>query len=141
MSFDALNDLNWLAVIVAALAYYALGAAWYAPPVLGKAWMRSIGMDTAGTPPSPSPAVLIVPFFAQLIEAIAMGMLAAATLTDTLGEGIVLGLVAGVGVSTMIVLVTATFETKPEKWTWFAITAGYHLVGLLIVGAIVGAWT
>ena len=37
MSFDALGDLNWLAVIVAAIAYFALGAIWFAPPVFGKA--------------------------------------------------------------------------------------------------------
>jgi hypothetical protein len=139
MSFDALNDLNWLAVIVAALAYYVLGAVWYAPAVLGRAWMQSNGMDMSQAPTT-SPAVFIVPFLAQLVEAIAMGMLAAATLTDTLGEGIVLGFVVGV-ISTTVVLVTANFETKPQKWVWFAITAGYHLLGLLIVGAIVGGWT
>jgi uncharacterized protein DUF1761 len=140
LSFDALNDLNWLAVIVAAFAYYVLGAVWYAPPVLGRAWMQSNGMDMSQAPTT-GPAVFIVPFVGQLVEAIAMGMLAAATLTDTLGEGIVLGLVAGFGVATMVLIVTANFETKPQKWVWFAITAGYHLVGLLIVGAIVGAWT
>lgn len=35
MSFDVLGDLNWLAVVVAAIAYFALGALWYAPPVFG----------------------------------------------------------------------------------------------------------
>jgi uncharacterized protein DUF1761 len=140
MSFDALDDLNWLAVIVAALVYFVLGAIWYAPPVLGTAWMRSMGMDPTADRPSPGPEFFIVPFLAQLVEAIAMWMLAAATLTDTLGEGLVLGLVVGVGVSTMLVLVTATFETKPQRGIWFVITAGYHLVGLLIVGAIVGSW-
>jgi hypothetical protein len=41
VSFDALGDLNWPAVIVAALAYFAIGAVWYAPPVFGKAWMAA----------------------------------------------------------------------------------------------------
>jgi hypothetical protein len=35
----------------------------------------------------------------------------------------------------------ATFDTKkPEKGTWFAITAGYHVIGLMIAGVIVSAW-
>jgi hypothetical protein len=43
VSFDTLGDLNWLAVLVSAVAYYALGAIWYARPALGSIWMDSIG--------------------------------------------------------------------------------------------------
>lgn len=43
MSFDLLGDLNWLAVLVAALAYFAVGALWYAPPVFGKTWAAAGG--------------------------------------------------------------------------------------------------
>ena len=46
MTFDVLGDLNWLAVLVAALAYFAIGALWYAPPLFGKAWMAAGGMTT-----------------------------------------------------------------------------------------------
>ncbi len=45
ISLDVLGDLNWLAVIVAAIAYFVLGAIWYAPPVLGNAWMRAGGVE------------------------------------------------------------------------------------------------
>jgi hypothetical protein len=41
MSFDAFGDVNYLAVIVAAIAYFALGAIWYIPPVMGRAWQAS----------------------------------------------------------------------------------------------------
>lgn len=37
MSLDTLGDLNWLAVVAATLAYFALGAVWYAPPIFGRA--------------------------------------------------------------------------------------------------------
>ena len=40
MTLDGLGDLNWLAVLVAALVYFILGAIWYAPPIFGRAWMR-----------------------------------------------------------------------------------------------------
>ena len=49
MTFDVLGDLNWLAVLVAALAYFAIGALWYAPPLFGKAWMAAGGMATPGS--------------------------------------------------------------------------------------------
>ena len=97
MSFDALSDLNWLAVIVAALAYFAIGAVWYAPSVFGKAWMAAGGlaMPEAGT--RPSPAIYLTPLIGSVLSAVALGMLAKATGTDTLEEGIALGLVVAIG--------------------------------------------
>jgi hypothetical protein len=41
MSFDLLGDLDWLAMIAAAIAYFVVGAAWYAPSVFGRAWMAA----------------------------------------------------------------------------------------------------
>jgi zinc transporter ZupT len=53
----------------------------------------------------------------------------------------VLGVVAAVGFAFAISLVTATFEsTKPKPMVWGAINAGYHIVGILVAAAIIGAW-
>lgn len=141
MSFDALNDLNWLAVIVAALAYFAVGAVWYAPPVFGNMWMGAGGTTREQADEGPGPAVYAVPLIGSVLSAIALGMLAAVSGTDTLSEGIVLGFVAAVGFALSISLVTATFEsTKPKPMLWGAVNAGYHIVGTVIAGAIIGAW-
>jgi hypothetical protein len=45
MSFDLLDDLDWLAVIVAAIAYFVIGAIWYAQPVFGRAWSAAAGIE------------------------------------------------------------------------------------------------
>jgi hypothetical protein len=37
-------DINWIAVVVAALMPMALGFAWYHPKVLGNAWMKEAGL-------------------------------------------------------------------------------------------------
>ena len=141
MSFDALGDLNWLAVIVGAVIYFALGALWYSPILLGKQWQRSIGWDEARTPPEQSATTYVVPFLAYVVMAIAIGLLAAATGTDELAEGLVLGVVAGAGLLLMHTLVDATFDpNKPEPWTWFAINGSYHLIGVIIVAVIVAVW-
>jgi hypothetical protein len=141
MSFDTLGDLNWLAVIVATIAYVALGALWYAPPVLGRPWMRAGAVEMPEGGPRPSPAIYAVPLVSSLIASIAVGMLVEATGSDSLGDGIVLGLVTGVGFAATIALITATFETtKPNAMVWGAINGGYHLVGLLVAAMIVSAW-
>jgi len=142
VSFDVLGQLNWLAVLVGAVIYFALGALWYSPVLLGRQWQRSIGWDPERTPPETNPTTYIVPFIAYVVMAVAVGLLAAATGSDTLGEGIVLGLVLGIGLSLMHTLVDATFDpNKPQPWTWFAINGTYHAIGLLIVAVIVSVWT
>jgi hypothetical protein len=139
MSFDVLGDLNWLAVIVATIAYFALGALWYAPPVFGDLWMRSGGIQV---PEQPQAAFYIIPFLTCLLATIAVGMLAAATASDTAGEGIVLGLVTGVGIALTSLFVTGFFDPqKPQPMVWVAAVSGYHLVGLVIAGVILTIWT
>ena len=84
----------------------------------------------------------VVPFFAYLVMAVAVGMIAAAVGSDSLADGIVLGLVLGVGLSLMHTLVDANFDpNKPQPWTWCAINGSYHALGLLIVSVIVSIWT
>ena len=108
MTFDVLGDLNWLAVIVAAIAYFAIGAIWYAPPVLGKTWMAAGGISPEQTQSQDGPgaAIYVVPLIGSVLSAIALGMLAEATGTDTLGEGLVLGVVVAIGFALAIALVT-----------------------------------
>jgi uncharacterized protein DUF1761 len=149
MTFEGFGDLNWLAMAVAALAYFALGAIWYAPPVLGKAWMAASGTTMGGPSSNGSggdrggagPGLYAVPLVGAILAAVAIGLLAAATETDTATEGLALGLVIGVGFAVPVAFVTAAFETKkPRPMLWGAINAGYHVLGSLAAALIVATW-
>jgi hypothetical protein len=140
VTFD-LGQLNWLAVVVGALVYFALGALWYSPMLFSRAWQRSIGWDETRTPPQRSAMTYVAPLVAYLVMAIAVGLLAAATGTDELVEGVVLGLVLGVGLSLAHTFVDASFSPeKPRPWTWFAINGTYHALGLVILAVIIALW-
>ncbi len=141
MTVDTWTDVNWLAVLVAALAYFVIGAVWYAPPVFGAMWMAAGGMTREQTEGGPPAAIFAVPLVGSVLAALAIGMLAVASGTDTLSEGIVLGFIVAIGFALAISLVTATFEsTKPKPMLWGAVNAGYHIVGTVVAGAIIGAW-
>lgn len=141
MTFDVLGEVNWLAVIVGALAYFMLGALWYSPVFLGKPWMRATGMEMPESGEGPGPAIYIAPLIGYIISAVATAMLAEATRSTTISEGLVLGLVVWVGYSAVLAGVTAVFSPQLRSpSTWFWITASYNLVGLLIVGALVAVW-
>jgi Protein of unknown function (DUF1761) len=141
VTFDVLSDLNWLAVIVAALAYFAIGAVWYAPPVFGRIWAAAGGFDLPEAGSRPSAAIYLTPLIGSVLSAIALGLVAAASGTDTFEEGIVLGVVVAVGFAIPIALVTAQFETqKPKPLVWGAVNGGYHVVGNLFAAIIVASW-
>ena len=141
MSFDMLGQLNWLAVVVAGAAYFALGALWFAPQVLGGIWQRSIGWDPNQSPPRPSARSYGPAAIAYLVAAVATAMLAAATGADDVSGAITLGLVVGIGYALTLTAVTAGFAPNlPQPWTWFAVSGGYHLVGLVITSLIVTLW-
>ncbi|HZO63411.1 MAG TPA: DUF1761 domain-containing protein [Kribbellaceae bacterium] len=142
MSFSVLGDLNWLAVIVAAIVYFAIGGAWFAPFAFGKIWQEAIGWTEADAAKATPASMYVIPAVTCLVETIALAMLAEATGTDTFGEGIVLGIVAGVGLTAAALYVTGFFDPrKPKPGQWIAITAGYHVVGLLVGAIILAVWT
>jgi Protein of unknown function (DUF1761) len=109
VSVDMLGQLNWLAVIVGALIYFVLGAVWYAPPIFGRAWQRSIGWDPEAAPPQMRITTYAIPAVAYLVMAAATGMLAAATGSDNLESGLILGLVVGIGFALARPALDATF--------------------------------
>ena len=140
MQLDILGDLNWLAVLVATIAYFALGAIWYAQGVFGKAWMRGAGV-TIPEGQRPGPEVFVVPLIANVLATITTAAIATATGSNTVGEGIVLGLMVGIGFAVGLTLLTAYLEQRPEPTTYLWVNSGYHIVGLVIVGIIVSVWT
>lgn len=135
------GQVNWLPAIVGGIAYFAIGAVWFTPMAFGKAWQRSIGWDPAATPPQMTPITYVVPLAVYVVAAVATALLAGATGSDTFGEGIVLGLVVGIGFAVPLTVTEAVFDpNKPAPWTWWIITAAYHVVGLLLVAVLVSVW-
>ena len=131
-----LGEINYLAVIVAALAHMAIGFLWYGP-LFGETWIRSIGKtreEIAGGGNVP----YVVSTLSTLVMAFALALLL--TLPDQVNvvTGIVFGLLAAVGFIAPAVATGAVFESRP--WTVTLLTIGYEGVSLLVMGAILGAW-
>ncbi|MEX1124285.1 MAG: DUF1761 domain-containing protein [Acidimicrobiia bacterium] len=134
MLFDYFGDLNWLAVLVAALAYFALGAIWYSNALFGKAYRAALGITEQGRP---SPMLLVINFVGWFISATAMGLIGAAIGASTVLDGIVLGFVAGVGFVVVSQVVGLSFEGRKGL---MGIYVPYTVPGFVIMGVILAAW-
>ena len=46
---NAFQNLNWLAIIAAAVSAFILGGLWYSPLLFGKRWMKETGITEETT--------------------------------------------------------------------------------------------
>lgn len=136
MSLDALGEVNYLAVVVAAVVYFVLGAAWYAPPVFGNRWQAASKADVSG---GANPMIYVVTFAAWFVVALALAYLAVLIGVESAAEGLGLGLMAGLGLMLPTLFVSSMYEQTSSTVT--AIGVGYNLVGFALAGLIIGAWT
>lgn len=133
---DAFAHLNWLAIVLAAVAYYILGAAWFTP-LFGEHWDRSIGHDRSQAATF-STGYYVVPLVSAVFVASAIGLILTA-LAARLGEALIVGLVIGAGVAVVSINNALTPHT-PRPYVLGVVTGGYHLVGIVVVSAIIGAF-
>lgn len=133
--------VNYLAVVIAAVAAWLAGAAWYMG--LGKVWMSAIGTtpekmaECKNQPGSFLP--FIYAFVAELLMAFALagvlGHLGAGQVT--LKNGVISGAACWLGFVIPTMLVNNSFARR--DWRLMLIDGGHWLVVLVLIGAIVGA--
>jgi hypothetical protein len=129
-------SVNWWAVIVAAIAKFVLGAAWYMSPV-GKQWQEAVGLDDAKARSGMAPA-LIVDIIANLVMAYVLARFVIWAGAGTIGSGALIGFMAWLGFVAVVTISNNTYEQRPFKL--FIINNIYLLVSLAVMGAILAAW-
>jgi Protein of unknown function (DUF1761) len=129
---------NYLAVVVSAIAYFALGAVWYGF-LFNKPWMALEHM-TVEQAKSMNPAIpYLVSFVLELLIAYSLAQLCIWRNANTAARGASIGILVWIGFVGPISFMNYMFEMRPKAL--FAINEFYPLVGMLLMGAILGAWT
>ena len=131
-----LSQINYAAVVVAALSAFVIGGIWYSPMLFAKAWMAENGF----TEESLKGGNMAFIFGGSFILSLIMSFNLAAFLggTPDLVWGITAGALAGIGWVSFSIGITYLFERKSMKL--FLINAGYHAVTFMVMGAILGVW-
>ena len=160
-------DVNFLAILVAAVVPMVIGFLWYNPKLLGNAWMREAGMTEEKMKGGNMALIfgvsfllsLLLAFFTQFLvnhqtgvisliggDPTAEGVLPSfqAFMADygndfrTFKHGAFHGVLAGIFLVLPILGTNGLFERK--SWKYILINTGYWTVTLAIMGAILCGW-
>jgi Protein of unknown function (DUF1761) len=135
MSF---TGVNYIAVIIAALAGFGLGAVWYM--ILAKPWMHAVGKTEAEL--KQDGPTQIVPFAIAIVALFVVALMLAGVMGHvgdvTIRGGVISGFFVWLGFVITTMGVNHAFSGASTKLT--LIDGGYWLAALLIQGAVIGAF-
>ncbi len=131
------NQINWLAVVAAALSTFVVGGLWYSPLLFGKIWMRVNGFTEEQVKTFNKGRAFGGAFLLALVMSANLAMFLADPKT-TLSWGVTAGALAGIGWVATGITVIALFENR--SWPYILVNGGYQIVAFVSMGAILGAW-
>jgi Protein of unknown function (DUF1761) len=133
--------LNWPAILVAAVAYFALGALWYSPVLFSKKWIAYLKLDINDPNAKKGMGLMFGgSFVLMLVQSIAIAILAERLAIHGNGwmSGLKLGLLTGCCFGAATIGINYLYEKKPLGL--FLINGGYAILGNIIVGIIICSW-
>ena len=133
-----MGPVNWLAVLLGAVAFFAVGAVWYSA-LFGKAWQREVGLteaDVAGIRArggAHMAKIMGLCFLAELVIAWMLGHLIARTSPE---PHVVTMFAGGFGAFVMTPAIAINYLYQNRSLKLFAIDAGHFIVGMLAMGGV-----
>jgi hypothetical protein len=128
-----LYGIQWWQLLLAVLVYFGIGAVWYSKPLFAKQWAHELGKKVGDMGDNVKVA-MITTFLAMVVLVLVEGYFIQATGTHGAWRGAYLGAKLWLGFAATTALVNSSFQSSSKKL--YAIDQGYHLVGIVLAGAI-----
>ena len=134
----AFSGMNYLAVVVAALAGFGVGAVWYT--IFGKAWLGALG-KTEDDVKCGGGIAQALPFVIALVADLVMATMLAGLMGHLGGISVEHGLISAffVWVGFVITTMGVNHAFSGAKPSLTVIDGGHWLAVLLAMGAVIGA--
>ena len=132
----AFQQINWLSVIVSALAAFAIGSLWYSPLLFGKAWQKLIKLTDEDIKDANMPLIFGTTFVLNIIGAFVLDMFIGNQ--ATLATGLMAGLFVSIAWIATSLGINYLFSRKSLEL--YFIDAGYYVTFFAVMGIILGAW-
>ncbi len=134
---DALENINFLAVVLGAVASLLIGALWYAPQLFGKQWMKLVGLKEKDMQSKDGMGVMMAMsvvfyFLVSVVTALLFEMTGSEGAGDGLLLGGILGFVFGFGP------LSVTYVFARRRFDLSLIDGGYIVVTTAVIGTVIG---
>lgn len=133
---NAFQNLNWLAIIVAAVSAFVLGSLWYSPLMFVKRWMKETGITEESTKNINMVRLFLMAFILSLFASFFLAMFIGPDAGA--GFGALAGFMAGFGWVFTFMGISYLFEAR--TLAHFMINAMYSVTSLTLMGFIIGLW-
>ena len=133
--------INYPAVVASAAAYWVLGALWYSPLLFERPFIALKGYtpeQLAALPAQGHAGEIGLAFLTSLLLAYVLAHFVKFTGAETVRAGMLTGFLLWLGFVATTNLETVLFEARPLGL--YLINNGYHLAGLLGMGALLAVW-
>ena len=134
-------DINYVAVLVAAVASFVIGALWYSPMLFGKMWMKLSNVTDKEMKKAKEKGMsknFAFQFLGTLVMSYILAHFVYYTQASTVLEGMLTGFWIWLGFIATVMLGIVLWEGKP--WKLYFIKAAHELVALAVMGAILAVW-
>jgi hypothetical protein len=130
------SDLNWIAVVAAAVSSFVLGGLWYGP-IFGKAWQQQLGLTDEKLAAGNPALIFGGAFVLTLVVATALAALINVLMPDS---GVLGGLLIGIEVAVAFVAssLAINYLFARHSMALFGIDAGYLVLMFALMGVILG---
>jgi hypothetical protein len=131
----AFENINWLSVVIAAIASFIVGGVWYGP-LFGRVWMEAFGFTKTELEKRNTAKIFGLSFILSCIAALILEMF--------IGQeaDIVFGTIAGffVGFGWVATFLGILYLFEGQRFKAYLINAGYCMITFTLMGLILGAW-
>lgn len=138
MNTDSFSHINWLAVLVAAIAFFLIGAAWYSF-LFRDAWIKASRVNVNDPNAKKGVGAMFLTSFVLVIIT-CVGLALFITRIGSAGwmTGLKIGLVAGICFCATSISNSYLYEKRPLAL--HLINSFYNIIGCVIAGIIIAVW-
>lgn len=135
-------DVNYLAIIIAAITSMVVGFIYYSPFVVGKPWMKLMGYKEGDMKPKNDEMAKLygTSFVLSLVTAFVLSHIIAMSEAyfnySMVQTGLTSAFWVWLGFVMPVQMTDVLFSKKPIKL--FAINTGYQLISVLVMGLVIG---
>jgi hypothetical protein len=139
MNTALFSNINWLAVLVAAIAYFAVGAIWYSF-LFRNTWIKSSGVNMNDPHAKSGVAgIMFTSFILMVIASIGLALfIGKVTPGGGWMTGLKVGLVAGICFCATAISNSYLYEKRPTAL--HVVNNLYNIVGCAVAGIIIAVW-